>query len=88
MPREANSAKAAAQSVSNCVAPCASASGRTRAIAASKSTSSPPTVIRSDQERTCGETVAPTASPSASRSASIVRVAVDFPFVPTTCTAG
>src|SRR3990170_1409970 len=32
--------------------------------------------------------VAPTESPSASSSSSIVRVAVDLPFVPTTCTAG
>jgi hypothetical protein len=32
----------------------------------------------------CGETVAPTDRPSASSSASIVRVAVDLPFVPTT----
>ena len=45
-------------------------------------------VIRSAHERTCGETVAPTDSPSASRSASIVRVAVDLPFVPTTWIAG
>ena len=74
--------------VSNCVAPCASASGRTRAIASSKSASAPSTVIRSAHERTCGETVAPTESPSPSRSASIVRVAVDFPFVPTTWIAG
>ena len=44
--------------------------------------------IRSLQPRTCGETVAPTESPSASSSASIVRVAVDLPFVPTTWIAG
>ena len=86
--RVANSANAAAQSVSNCVASCASASGRTRPIAASKSASSPSTVIRSAHERMCGETVAPTDSPSASRNASIVRVAVDLPFVPTTWIAG
>ncbi len=86
--RAANSANAAAQSVSNCVASCASASGRTRSIAASKSAASPSTVIRSAHVRTCGETVAPTDSPSASRSASIVRVAVDLPFVPTTWIAG
>jgi hypothetical protein len=87
-PRRANSAKAAAQTVSNCVASCASASGRTRSIAASKSASAPSTVIRSAHERMCGETVAPTESPSASNSASIVRVAVDLPFVPTTWIPG
>ena len=73
---------------SNWVARCCSASGRTRASAASRSASSPSTVIRSAHERTCGETVAPTESPSASSSASIVRVAVDLPFVPTTWIAG
>jgi hypothetical protein len=86
--RAANSANAAAIRVSNCVASCDSASGRTRSIAASKSASAPSTVIRSAHERTCGETVAPTDRPSASRYASIVRVAVDFPFVPTTWIAG
>ena len=61
--------------------------GRTRATAASKSASSPSTVIRSDQERTCGDGRAD-GEPLASRSASIVRVAVDLPFVPTTWIAG
>ena len=86
--RTANSANAAAQTVSNWVASCASASGRTRATAASKSASCPSTVIRSAHERTCGETVAPTERPSPSSSASIVRAAVDLPFVPTTWIAG
>jgi hypothetical protein len=44
--------------------------------------------MRSSHERTCGDTVAPTRSPSESNSCSIVIVAVDFPFVPTTWIAG
>ena len=68
----AKAASAAAVIVSNCVAPVRSASARTRASATSRSTSSPAMVIRSDHERTWGETVAPTWSPSASSSASIV----------------
>ena len=43
---------------------------------------------RSCQPLTCGDVYAPTPSPSARSSAAIVRVAVDLPFVPTTCTDG
>ena len=39
---------------------------------------------RSHQPATCGDVYAPVRRPSAARSAAIVRVAVDFPFVPTT----
>src|SRR5829696_4390026 len=42
--------------------------------------------MRSPQPATCGDRYAPAPSPAASRCASTVRVAVDFPFVPTTCT--
>ena len=48
-PAAANSASAAAVSTSNCVAPSASAAGRTRASAASRSTGSPFTCMRSAQ---------------------------------------
>ena len=44
--------------------------------------------IRSLHDATCGEIVEPTRSPSASRSCSIVTVAVDFPFVPDDVMAG
>ena len=54
-PSSAKSTSAAAVSTSNCVAPSDSAAGRTAAIAASKSASSPSTRIRSLQPRTCGE---------------------------------
>ena len=74
--------------VSNCVAPTRSAAGRTRASAAGRSAGRPSILIRSLHDRTCGESVAPTESPSPSSSCSIVTVAVDFPFVPTTWTAG
>ena len=74
--------------VSNCVAPTRSAAGRMRASAAGRSAGRPSILIRSLHDRTCGESVAPTESPSPSSSCSIVTVAVDFPFVPTTWTAG
>ena len=61
---------------------------RTRPTASSKSASAPSTRIRSLQPATCGEIVEPTESPSERSSCSIVIVAVDFPFVPTTWTAG
>ena len=44
----------------------------------------PRTRMRSLHPRTCGERYAPTASPASASSASIVRVTVDLPFVPTT----
>jgi hypothetical protein len=44
--------------------------------------------MRSLQPRTWGEIVDPTESPSESKSCSIVTVAVDLPFVPTTWIAG
>src|SRR5919106_4583623 len=84
----ANAESAAAVTVSNCVASSRSAAGRTRPTASSNSASSPFTRIRSLQLTTCGEIVAPTESPSSRSSCSIVIVAVDLPFVPTTCTAG
>ena len=87
-PASANAASAAAVTISNCVAPSRSAAARTRATAASKSASAPFTRMRSLQPATCGEIVEPTESPSESRSCSIVTVAVDFPFVPTTWIAG
>ena len=61
---------------------------RMRATVGSKSASSPSSRIRSLQAATCGEIVEPTRSPSESRSCSIVIVAVDLPFVPTTWIAG
>ncbi len=73
---------------SNCVAPRATARGLTPAAARSKSASTPPMRIRSLHERTCGETYAPTVSPASASSASVIRVVVDFPFVPTTWIAG
>src|SRR5581483_7441560 len=45
------------------------------------------TRIRSPHPRTCGLRYAPTRGPSPASSASIIRVVVDLPFVPTTCTA-
>jgi hypothetical protein len=81
----ANARSAAAVTISNCVAPAAC--GCTRATAASKSASVPPMRIRSLQLRMCGERYAPTRSPAAVRSSSVIRVVVDLPFVPTTCTA-
>ena len=88
MPVSAKVANAAAVTISNCVASRSSACARTRATASSKSTLTPFNRIRSPQLATCGEIVEPTASPSESRSCSIVTVAVDFPFVPTTWIAG
>ncbi len=83
-PASANAASAAAVTASNCVAPSRSAGERTRATVSSKSVSEPFSRMRSRQLATCGEMVEPTASPSDSRSCSIVTVAVDLPFVPTT----
>ena len=57
---------------------------RTRPTARSKPSAS--VSSRSSQPDTCGDVYAPTRSPSPRSSAAIVRVAVDFPFVPTTCT--
>ena len=85
-PRSANCASAAAVSASNCVAFAASAAARSarprartsrdrcRGVRASRSRAATCTRRRS--------------SPSARSSAAIVRVAVDLPFVPTTCTEG
>src|SRR5207302_3318023 len=81
-----NSASAAAVRTSNCVAP--SAPGRTRSTAVSKPASLPATWMRSLQPLTCGDVYAPTRRPSAWRSAAILRVAVDLPFVPTTWMEG
>src|SRR3954471_4440688 len=78
----ANSVSAAAVRISNCAA--SPASGRMRATARSKSASSPFTRMRSLQVRTCGERYVPTRRPASRRSASIIRVVVDLPFVPTT----
>ena len=64
--------------------PHSSAAGRTRRSAAESRPRCPPSRMRSAHERTWGETVAPTPSPSARSSCSIVTVAVDLPFVPTT----
>ena len=83
-PCAANSASAAAVSASNCVAPTRSAAARTRPTARSKPSAS--VSSRSSQPDTCGDVYAPTRSPSPRSSAAIVRVAVDFPFVPTTWT--
>ena len=83
-PCAANSASAAAVSASNCVAPMRSAAARTRPTARSKPSAS--VSSRSSQPETCGDVYAPTRKPSVRSSAAIVRVAVDFPFVPTTCT--
>src|SRR5581483_6888316 len=83
-PAAANSASAAAVRISNCVA--SAATGRTRATARSKSASAPPTRMRSLQPRTCGERYAPTWRPVSASSASVMRVVVDLPFVPTTWT--
>src|SRR6188508_915064 len=80
--------KAAAVSASNWVASRRSAAGRTLASAASRSASAPSTRIRSAHDLTCGERYAPTRRPVAPRSSSTLRVVVDLPFVPTTCTAG
>src|SRR3954471_4730728 len=44
--------------------------------------------MRSPQVRTCGERYVPTRRPASMRSASIIRVVVDLPFVPTTWIAG
>src|SRR3954464_12244423 len=44
--------------------------------------------MRSPQVRTCGERYVPTRGPASMRSASIIRVVVDLPFVPTTWIAG
>ncbi len=52
-PRAAKSAKAAAVTASNCVAPTASAAGRTRSIARAKPSRS--VCSRSCQPETCGE---------------------------------
>ena len=87
-PASAKAASAAAVSDSNWVAPISSAAARTRPSAVSMSTSCPSTLIRSAKEWMCGEIVAPVERPSASSSCSIVRVAVDLPFVPTTWMAG
>ena len=84
----ANAASAAAVTVSNWVASRRSATDRTSPTACSKSASAPFTRIRSLQPRTCGEIVVPTLRPPDSSNCSIVTAAVDFPFVPTTCTAG
>src|SRR5262249_13152905 len=81
-----NSANAAAVMTSNCVAD--SASGRTRASAASMSAGASSTWIRSAQPRTCGEMYAPTRSPASRRSAAIISEVEVFPFVPTTWIAG
>ena len=80
----ANASRAAAVRASNWVAPRAVARGLTPATARSKSASSPPTRMRSLQPRTCGDTYAPTLSPEPVRSASVILVVVDLPFVPTT----
>ena len=84
----ANAVSAAAVIVSNWVAATSSAAGRTRASASSRSAERPPIRMRSSHERTCGDTVDPTERPSPSSNCSIVTVAVDFPFVPTTWMAG
>src|SRR5437016_9368726 len=76
-PLAAKSANAAAVRISNCVAPSSAAAGRTRSIARSKPTGS--VCRRSCQPDTCGEVYARPPIVAASR-----RVAVDFPFVPTT----
>ena len=79
----ANSASAAAVSTSNCVAP--SALGRRRERARPRARSPSGSVSsRSCQPDTCGLVYAPTRRPFARRSAAIIRVVVDLPFVPTT----
>src|SRR5262249_2941665 len=62
--------------------------GRTAATAASKFASSPPARIRSPQPRTWGERYEPTVSPASASRASVSRVVVDLPFVPTMWIAG
>jgi hypothetical protein len=44
--------------------------------------------MRSLQPRMCGDRYAPTARPDCASNSSIVRVTVDFPFVPTTWIEG
>ena len=63
-----------------------SAAARTRPTARSKPSTS--VSSRSSQPETCGDVYAPTRKPFLRNSSAIVRVAVDFPFVPTTCTRG
>jgi len=87
-PASAKAVSAAAVIDSNWVARTLSAAARTRRNAAGKSAQRPPIRIRSSHARTWGESVAPTPRPSPSSSCSIVTVAVDFPFVPTTWIAG
>src|SRR4051794_5613482 len=82
----AKAVSAAAVRISNCVA--SPAYGRTRATDSSKSASAPFTRMRSLQSRTCGERYVPTRRPASVKSASIIRVVVDLPFVPTMWIAG